>query len=201
MKTRSLLPLSCLALATLTLLTFFSLAQDSSLPEVYILATAPDTIEPSPDTRVSPGAFTITRLGNTNEALLLFLEFTGTATLGQDYEKLSQFQTMPAGATKLAVLVQPLDDLAVEGDETVIATLSTNPPINSLPNYTVHSRLNQAKVVIHDNDFPGDLPVVSISGFDQVPESCPPNAACSGIEFTLRRTAPGLERALTVFLL
>src|SRR5207247_6163811 len=121
-------------------------------------------------------------LGNTNEALLLFLEFTGTATLGQDYEKLSQFQTMPAGATKLAVLVQPLDDSTVEGDETVIATLSTNPPINSLPNYTVNPRLSQAKVVIHDNDFPGDLPVVSISGFDQVPGSGPPHGAFPRVE-------------------
>src|SRR6266571_742140 len=191
MKTRSLLPLICLAWATLTLLNFSSLAQDGSLPEVYILATVPETLEPSPDTRVSPGVFTITRIGNTNEPLLLFLEFTGTATLGLDYQELSQFQTMPAGATKLAVRVQPLDDLAVEGDETVIATLSTNPPINSLPNYTVNPRLSQAKVVIHDNDFPGDLPVVSISGFDQVPESCPPNVDCPGIEFTLRPTSPG----------
>jgi hypothetical protein len=31
---------------------------------------------------VSPGEFTVTRFGNTNEALLLFVEFSGTATSG-----------------------------------------------------------------------------------------------------------------------
>src|SRR5438876_10574190 len=98
MRTRSLLPMSCLAWATLTLLNFSAPAQDGSLPEVYILATVPETLEPSADTRVTPGVFTITRLGNTNESLLLFVEFSGTATLGQDYQELAQFQPMPAGA-------------------------------------------------------------------------------------------------------
>src|SRR6266540_2388109 len=47
----------------------------------------------------------------------------------------------------------------------------------------------------------GDRPVVSISGFSTVLEFCPPNAACAGIDFLLRRTGPGLEQPLTVFLL
>lgn len=172
---------------------------DAAWPEVYIWATVPETLEPSSNAPASPGEFTITRLGDTNPPLSLFLEFTGTATFGQDYQEVSQSLVMPAGARKLTVLVGPLDDATVEGDETVIATLSTNPPINSLPNYTVHPRLNQATVVIHDNDFPNDLPVVSISGISTVLEFCPPNAACAGISFSLRRIGPGLDRSLTVF--
>lgn len=210
---------SCLAWAAFTLLNLSVLADDltlldrqrfpeesfagnppAELPEVYIWATAPETLEPSSNTRVSPGEFTITRIGDTNDSLILFVEFTGTAAFGQDYQEVSQYLVMPAGERKLTVLVGPLDDSAVEGDETVIATLSTNPPINSLPNYRVHSRLNRATVVIHDNDFPNDLPVVSISGLSGTPEFCPPNADCAGISFSLRRTGPGLERPLTVFI-
>jgi hypothetical protein len=178
----------------------FTVMGETSLPPVHIVASAPETLEPSPNTRVAPGEFTITRLGDTNEALLLFVQFSGTATFGQDYQEVSPYLVMPAGATKLSVLVGPLDDSLVEGDETVIATLSTNPPINSLPNYTVHPRLNRATVVIHDNDFPNELPVVSISGPSTVLESCPPNADCVGLYFTLRRTGPGLDQPLYVFI-
>ena len=201
MKTRSLHFVGCLAWTFLTLLNPNVLAQDYSPPEVWIGATAPETLEPSANTRVSPGEFTITRIGNTNEPLILFVEFAGTATFGKDYQEESQLLIMPAGERKLTVLVQPLDDSAVEGDEAVTATLSTAPPINSLPNYTVHPRLNHATVVVHDNDFPNDRPVVSISGPSVVLEFCPPNADCVGLEYPLRRTGPGLDQPLTVFLL
>jgi len=191
---------SWLAWAVLILLNASAPAQDNSLPEVYIAVTVPETLEPSSNALVSPGEFTITRIGNTNEPLVLFVEFTGTATFGQDYQEVSHFLTMPPGESKLKILVRPLDDSAVEGDETVIATLSTNPPINSLPNYTVHWRLNRAAAVIHDNDFPNDRPVVSISGVSTVLEFCPPNADCAGISFSLWRTGPGLDQPLTVSL-
>jgi hypothetical protein len=169
-------------------------------PVVYISATRPETLEPSLTTRVSPGEFTITRIGNTNEALTLFVEFAGTATFGEDYEQVQQTMVMPAGERKLTFHIAPLDDSLVEGDESVIATLSPSPPINSLPNYSVHWRLNHAAVVIHDNDFAGDRPVVSISTFSNTLEFCPPNAGCAGIIFNLRRTGPGLNQPLTVFL-
>ena len=179
----------------------FTVTDDSHQPVVYISASVPDTLEPSPNTRVRPGEFTITRVGDTNESLLLFVEFTGTATFGHDYQEVSQYLIMPASERKLTFLVGPLDDSLVEGDETVIATLARDPPIDSLPNYSVHPRLNQATIVIHDNDFPDDRPVVSITGPSRVLEFCPPNADCIGINFFLRRTGAGLERPLTVSLL
>src|SRR5688572_6316160 len=46
----------------------------------------------------------------------------------------------------------------------------------------------------------GEKPLISITGPSKVQEYCPPNADCIGLSFTLRRTGPGLDQPLTVFL-
>ena len=134
-------------------------------PVVSIAATTPETTEPSPNVRVMPGAFTITREGNPSEPLVLFLEFSGAAVNGQDYGELSQYVTVPQGETSVKLLVGALDDAVVEGDESVVATISANPPIDSIPNYRIDPEKNRAAVVIHDNEALAGLPVVSLTGF------------------------------------
>jgi hypothetical protein len=201
MKTPTLLSLSFLGWVAFVPPNFSAPAQDNSSPLVFIWTLVSETLEPLGNTDVTPGVFEITRLGNTNEELVLYVEITGTATSGQDYLELSHYLVMPAGVTKLPFLVVPLDDAAVEGNETVTVTLAAHSPTNSTPNHGVHFRLNHATVVIHDNDFPNDYPVVSISAPSAVLESCPPNADCVGLEFRLRRTGPGRDQPLTAFLL
>jgi len=77
-----------------------------------------------------------------------------------------------------------LDDLLVEGNETVILTLATS------ANYTLGST-TQATVLIADNDAPPPLPTVSISGST--------NGAEPGTNgsFTITRTGP-TTAALTI---
>jgi hypothetical protein len=175
------------------------LGRGEPLPEVWIAATVPETLEPSPTTRMRPGEFTITRVGDTNNPLLLFLEFSGTATFGQDYEEVSQHLVMPAGERKLTVLVASREDSAVEGDETVIATLSTNPPINSLPNYRVDPLRNRAAVVIHDNN-PPESPVLSLELVDpDAMETLITQNNIDWAEFRVLRTGPAAQE-LVVFL-
>ena len=56
--------------------------------------------------------------------------------------------TIPAGSSSTTISVVPVDDAAVEDDETVEATLAADSA------YTVDSGSNSATVTIHDNDLP-----------------------------------------------
>ncbi len=100
--------------------------------------------------------FRITREGNTTVALNINYALGGTAINGVDYATLSGQIAMPANALTADVVVTPIDDLEIEGDETV--TFSFLPSgITNLPPpaeaYAVALVSNTASAVIHDNDF------------------------------------------------
>ncbi|MCB1127917.1 MAG: hypothetical protein KDM81_15590, partial [Verrucomicrobiae bacterium] len=143
-------------------------------PLVSIRATVPETTEPSPEVRVQPGRFVISRTGSVDEPLAVVCEFGGTAAVGQDYlleptpeSPFSTF-TIPAGQETLEVLVGALDDLDSEGVETVVAELGPFPlPAGGVPGlaeegagpaleqpYVIDPDQARATVVIHDNDSP-----------------------------------------------
>ncbi|MDO3388164.1 Calx-beta domain-containing protein, partial [Gilvimarinus sp. SDUM040013] len=89
---------------------------------------------------------------------------TGTADNGVDYTTIPVTVTIPADSNSALIPVEVLDDLELEGDETVIVTLvSTNNP-----SIGIHATENEATVTIGDNEDNGDL-VVSI-------EATTPNA-------------------------
>src|SRR4029453_3410186 len=73
------------------------------------------------------GEFTVTRSGDTASALTVSYAVTGTATSGNDYTPLPGTVTIPAGSATAIIPVNPVNDTAVESDETVIVTLSTTP--------------------------------------------------------------------------
>ena len=50
----------------------------------------------------------------------------GTATAGSDYTALAGSVVIPAGSLTATVTVTPINDTAVEPDETVVATLGAN---------------------------------------------------------------------------
>ena len=79
--------------------------------------------EPGADT----GEFTFTRFGTTNSPLQVFYTISGTASNGLDYVPISNSIIIPAGYLSAALPIVPLDDALVEGPETVVLTLRSDP--------------------------------------------------------------------------
>ncbi len=126
-----------------------------------------------------PGKFTITRFGNTDAPLLVYFQIAGSATPGVDYTGLSGATTIPAGRRSVMLPIIPIDDLEVEGPETVRVILS---PDNAHYRLDQSSTLNRNRVItIQDDDM---RPVVTIAAPD-------PNASEIGGDtatLTIRRT-------------
>lgn len=95
------------------------------------------------------GLFTFTRAGgSTASPLTVLFQLGGTASNGNDYQQLLGTVTIPAGATIATVEIKPIDDSAVEGNETVTATIMAS------DSYTV-AAASAASVTIADNDAAG----------------------------------------------
>jgi hypothetical protein len=176
----------------------------AGLPVVSIEATVPETAEPSPTTRIPPGAFTLRRTGNASNALRVWLHYSGTATSGTDYPAPPTVVEFPAGAARVEILITPLNDELIEGDEAVIAEITPS-PLGIPPTYRIDPAHKHARVVIHDRDGPS-VPVVSIHATqpDTTEPPCLPNT-CAAPEpapgvFLINRRGGDLTRALTVFL-
>ncbi|MDR3459707.1 MAG: Calx-beta domain-containing protein [Verrucomicrobiae bacterium] len=125
--------------------------QDTSFSDVTITVLEPiyiniyasdgDASELGPD----PGEFTVTRTGDTNTALTIYLAYSGTASNGVDYIELTNVVTFPALSNTLTIPLIPILDDHVEGDEAVIATVQTNIA------YVVTG--SPATVTIHDSPY------------------------------------------------
>jgi acetyl esterase/lipase len=90
---------------------------DPARPIVSLSATDPDAAEPGGSGK--GGAFTVSRTGSTASSLSLDLLLSGSARNGADYTFVPQAVTIPAGQSRLAVSIAPLDDTEVEGPEDV----------------------------------------------------------------------------------
>src|SRR5205823_14543301 len=73
----------------------------------------------APDT----ATFTVRRSDKTNQELAVYYAIGGTASNGEDYQKLSGNVTIPEGAWSADIVVTPIDDLIAEGTETVELTI------------------------------------------------------------------------------
>jgi hypothetical protein len=93
----------------------------------------------------NPGAFTVTRTGSLISPLAVSFSVGGSAVAGFDYFALSSPVTIPAGSFTATIPVTVIDDLALEGNETVSVTLLAT------ASYGVASPSN-AVVTIVDND-------------------------------------------------
>jgi hypothetical protein len=71
------------------------------------------------------GTFTISRGGPTTEALTVSYTIGGTASNGVDYTSLSGTATIAAGNSSVDVVVSPIPDSDVEGNETVTLTIAS----------------------------------------------------------------------------
>jgi hypothetical protein len=114
------------------------------LPSVSISAFDANAAETASD----PSVFRITRTGATTSALTVNYTIAGTATNGTDYNNLTGTATILTGTTFTDITITPVDDLLVEGTETVSLTLASN------ASYTLGATTN-AVGSIGDNDFNG----------------------------------------------
>jgi Ca2+-binding RTX toxin-like protein len=96
----------------------------------------------------NPGQFTLTRTGSTAAALTVNLTRTGTALNGTDYITNPATVSFAAGSSTTVIGLTVTDDLLVEGNETVIFTLTSG------TGYTTGATAT-ATVIINDNDFNG----------------------------------------------
>src|SRR6185437_7623032 len=130
----------------------------------------------------SSGYFRFTRSGSTtNDLAVNFADtFTGTATSATDFTALSGSVTIPSGQTFADADVTALADNLVEGNETIIATISSNSA------YIVGTP-STATLNIAD-----DPPIVSISGVGNTTEGGDPGYV------TFSRTGGDINSALPV---
>ncbi len=113
----------------------------SPLPVATIVATDVTAAEAGLD----PGTFTVSRTGSTAAPLTVNYTLGGTASHGADYQMLGGSVTIPVGFSSATIAVIPIDDVLIEGNETVVATLSPNAA------YLVGAPAS-GTVVIVDND-------------------------------------------------
>lgn len=117
--------------------------------QVNIVATDPDATEPS-----DPGVFTIARFGDTSSAVTIPYGIAGTALNGIDYVQIPNEVIMGVGVSNATVTITPIDDLALEGPETVILTLiATNGYLVVAP--------DSATVTINDDAEPSQVTVAA----------------------------------------
>lgn len=150
---------------------------DNDSPAVSIVANDASASEGG-----DAGQFTLTRTGDTTNALAVTLTRTGSAANTTDYAAINTTQTIPAGQASLTVNVSPVQDTSNEGNETVILTVTSG------SGYVVGTP-SAATVTILDDD----RSTVTITANDPTASEAAGNPG----QFTITRTAP-TNVALTV---
>jgi len=122
--------------------------------QVNISATDTNAVE-DPSTPDS-GQFTISRFGDTSGSLTVQYTVSGTAINGVDYNLITNEVTMSAGVSNALIDITPIDDLALEGPETVVLTLvETNGYLVVAPasaTVTINDDAEPSQVVVAAND-------------------------------------------------
>ena len=101
------------------------LIRDDNLTTVTLFATGDGAAEPS-----APGRFTVKRDGDLGFGLMVYYNVSGTATSGVDYSPLSGSVFIPGGANSADIVLTPLGDNLLEGDESVTLSLTNNVSYN-----------------------------------------------------------------------
>ncbi|MFN7138590.1 MAG: Calx-beta domain-containing protein [Limisphaerales bacterium] len=113
---------------------------DNDAPELVIFATQPELLESFVGARAT---FQIGRKGLLGPALTANLNYTGTATLGQDFNG-PLTVTIPANAAFTNFNVTSIDDQLYEGEETIIANILAG------SGYTLGNPASATAIIIDD---------------------------------------------------
>jgi VCBS repeat-containing protein len=152
----------------------------SSGTDNVVTLSRPDGVcsEPGTDT----GSFKISRTGSLSAALTVNYVMSGSASNGSDYQTLSGSVAIAAGASSATLMVTPINDLNIEGFESVTLTLSASTA------YQLGSA-KSATVKLYDDE----LPVVNLGLSDNSISETGPN---NGV-FTITRSG-NTSASLTV---
>ncbi len=138
-----------------------------------VTVTATDATAGEPKTGQGNGRFTFTRVGSTSGSLTVNFSVSGSAANGEDYTSIGTTVTFSAGSATATKTINVLDDLLVEGDESVVVTVEPG------TNYGV-ANPSTAQVLIKDNDS-----VMSITATDATAGE--PGSGMGTGRFTLSR--------------
>ncbi|TVR43760.1 MAG: PKD domain-containing protein [Planctomycetota bacterium] len=123
-----------------------------SVPVVSVSATIPEAGEPG--TGIGNGEFTISRTHVIGD-LTVSYQLSGTAENGVDYQTLSGSVLIPDGQSSVSIAVVALADGLIEGDETVVLTLTAD-----AGGYVVSSSASATVTIIDaDQNYP---PVITV---------------------------------------
>ena len=132
---------------------------------VEIEATDASAFEEGTNGALDVAVFTIRRIaGPQNIDLMVYYSIGGKATNGVDYVELNRQVLLPGGASSVQVVVKPVPDKALEGDEDVILRLE--PPVCIAiapppPECYLIGQKAEARVVIHESGG-NQVPAVAI---------------------------------------
>jgi hypothetical protein len=141
--------------ATITIGDNDSLPADE--PVISLSAFDPEAFEAGSD----PGVIRFHRTGDPSQVIEVHWTFSGTAVNGVDFQQLPSSSSFPGGS-EADLIITPIDDTDIEGNETVTITLVDG------PGYRVGSP-SSATVTIVDNDPslpPPEEPVITLSDLD-----------------------------------
>ena len=141
---------------------------DNEVANLVTLAATTQAGEPATN-----GAFTVSLETAAATDTVISYSVAGSATGGSDYAALSGTVTIPAGDTSAVIPVSVINDFAVEGNETVIVSLTG---ITAGDPDVVLGSTNSATITISDDDVPvvpitiqaeaiASLPGGSVSGY------------------------------------
>lgn len=154
--------------AVLNGLQLVSLAEVVPVPvSLEVAAMTPEVKEPSRGQAGGKGVFVVKRSSGPLEvALTVGYRLSGGASNGVDYARLSGMVLLPKGRESVEIVVQPLADSLVEGDEKVVLTLMTPvcPAIYPPPAecYTLGTN-REASLVLRDGPAANVAPRVSLT--------------------------------------
>ena len=118
---------------------------DNEPPAIAITPTQPILLEGYSGSKATD---TLTRFGLTNGALTINLAYSGTATLGTDFNGPASVN-LAAGAVTATVTMTPIDDDLLEGTETIIASVASG------TGYSISTPASATNSITDDEVLPG----------------------------------------------
>jgi subtilisin family serine protease/subtilase family serine protease len=119
--------------------------------QVSVTASTPRATEAGP----TNGIFTVSRTGDASAPLTVHYTVGGTAVAATDYLPISNAVTIEVGSSTAMIAVTPIDDAALEIDESVILTVIADDAYGLISP-------SEAIVTIVSDDLPSDLIVTSV---------------------------------------
>jgi Calx-beta domain/Domain of unknown function DUF11 len=138
------------------------------------------------------GVMTLTQTAAAGVNTVIAYSIAGTATNGTDYTTLSGTVTIPAGLTTATITIPVIDDAVVEGNETVIITLTSI--TSGSPGVTLGAA---ASIVANNTIADNDAPTVTIANTTNGNETGPVNGVMTVTMSATRPTAVTLSYTVT----